>query len=166
MSCKKKGDDDSTPEPFHCESGAPIVLKEGSGKLTLPDAFTPNGDGKNDIFRPVFTGIDENNYELLITLGSNNKLIFKSTNILQGWTGTADEGAACEPGRYALTIRFRTTEGIVKDTCNYITLLATDPVKNCILTHGFTYHFGDEIDVQYPDKGCLNTTAEVICRVY
>ena len=160
LSCKRGGEEDP-PQPVNCESVNPLVFKKGSGKLALPDAFTPNDDGKNDIFQPVFDSLDINDYSMSISLGPN--LIFSSNNIANGWAGRNSSGATCQPGRYAVNIRFRIAEGVVKDTCNYVTLLATKPATNCILTHGINYSFADQIDPANPDKGFVRTTSEIIC---
>lgn len=52
----------------------------------IPTAFTPNGDGKNDIFKPVFAGlVTECSFSIYNRLGQK---IFSSNNIANGWDGT------------------------------------------------------------------------------
>ncbi len=59
--------------------------------LYVPNAFTPNGDGLNDIFLPVGNDVDPDNYEMTIYDRWGN-LIFKTTSWGQGWNGIAKEG--------------------------------------------------------------------------
>jgi gliding motility-associated-like protein len=59
--------------------------------LYVPNAFTPNGDGKNDVFIPVGQLIDPNDYHLWIFDRWGN-LIFNTDNINKGWDGTANGG--------------------------------------------------------------------------
>ncbi len=58
--------------------------------LFVPDAFSPNGDGVNDIFLPVFqVDFTITNYEFLI-YNRWGKVIYKTTDQLQGWDGIVD----------------------------------------------------------------------------
>ncbi len=59
--------------------------------LYVPNTFTPNGDGMNDIFSPLGTGIETGNYELYI-YDRWGDLIFQSGNIMMGWNGKANNG--------------------------------------------------------------------------
>jgi gliding motility-associated-like protein len=55
----------------------------------VPNTFTPNGDGKNDVFMPVGNGLENNNYELLIYDRWGN-LLFESHNLSVGWDGRVE----------------------------------------------------------------------------
>lgn len=59
--------------------------------LYVPNAFTPNGDGLNDIFIPVGDDVDPDNYELMIYDRWGN-LIFHTTSWGDGWNGIAKNG--------------------------------------------------------------------------
>ena len=56
--------------------------------LFVPNAFTPNGDGNNDIFTPKGEGLTNDNYALLIFDRWGN-LIFESHALENGWDGKA-----------------------------------------------------------------------------
>jgi gliding motility-associated-like protein len=56
-----------------------------------PNTFTPNGDGKNDLFTPVGVGIDINKYEFLVFDRWGN-LIFETHIWGEGWDGRASGG--------------------------------------------------------------------------
>ena len=55
----------------------------------IPNAFTPNGDGINDVFMPKGTYVKD--YEMYIFDRWGMKL-FHSTDINNGWNGTVDGG--------------------------------------------------------------------------
>ncbi len=62
------------------------VYVEGDYILFTPTAFTPNGDGKNDVFKPVGIGIHDNQYEMYI-FDRWGQLIFESHDPDYGWDG-------------------------------------------------------------------------------
>lgn len=54
--------------------------------IYVPNAFTPNGTGPNDVFLPLGTGIDPAHYEMWIFDRWGN-LIFHTTDLNEGWDG-------------------------------------------------------------------------------
>jgi gliding motility-associated-like protein len=63
----------------------------------FPNAFTPNGDGTNDIFRAV--GLYRNIKFSMYIYDRWGQLVFESANIDQGWDGTFG-GQACPSNVY------------------------------------------------------------------
>jgi gliding motility-associated-like protein len=57
-----------------------------------PNTFTPNGDGRNDVWMPQGVGIDPNHYHLLLFDRWGN-LMFETSQWGQGWDGRANSGA-------------------------------------------------------------------------
>lgn len=62
-----------------------IDIIKGTCKLYVPSAFTPNGDGINDMFKPSYT-INLSVYNLSIYNRWGN-LVFQTQDILKGWDG-------------------------------------------------------------------------------
>jgi gliding motility-associated-like protein len=56
-----------------------------------PNTFTPNGDGKNDIWMPYGIGIDPKNYDLIMFDRWGN-LMFETHVWGEGWDGRANHG--------------------------------------------------------------------------
>lgn len=86
-----------------------------SSKLLMANAFTPNGDGKNDRFYVTGYGI-KNVARFLIVDRWGNK-IFERTNIAandisQGWDGNIN-GKQAAPGTYIYLAEVQCTEGNV-----------------------------------------------------
>jgi gliding motility-associated-like protein len=52
----------------------------------LPNAFTPNGDGRNDVFRPIFAG-PTSDFKFAI-FDRWGRRVFESANPAAGWDGT------------------------------------------------------------------------------
>jgi gliding motility-associated-like protein len=58
-----------------------------SGLAIIPDAFTPDGNGKNDFFKPVFPGYTPNQYQLTI-FDNKGRLVYNSKSATDnGWDG-------------------------------------------------------------------------------
>ena len=55
--------------------------------LYIPNVFTPDGNGLNDVFQPKGVGIDETDYKMLI-FDRWGELIFESNNFQKGWDGS------------------------------------------------------------------------------
>jgi gliding motility-associated-like protein len=54
--------------------------------IYVPNAFTPDGDGINDVFLPILSGLDPLTYELMI-FNRWGELIFETQNYGQSWDG-------------------------------------------------------------------------------
>lgn len=76
--------------------------KTGIADIYLPTGFTPNGDGKNDVFRVVTTGSVE--VKELSVFNRWGELIFTTQNASKGWDGTF-KGVFVEPGAYYWFVR-------------------------------------------------------------
>ncbi|MGB1032510.1 MAG: gliding motility-associated C-terminal domain-containing protein, partial [Flavobacteriales bacterium] len=59
--------------------------------MYIPNSFTPNNDGKNDVFKPVGRAVDLNSYELLI-FNRWGEVVFRSDNPNEGWNGSHENG--------------------------------------------------------------------------
>jgi len=68
-----------------------FITIEGIYIIFTPNSFTPNNDGKNDVFIPIGVGIDENNFEMYIYDRWGN-LIYKTIDINEPWDGKANGG--------------------------------------------------------------------------
>jgi gliding motility-associated-like protein len=72
-------------------------------RFTLPNAFTPNGDGKNDVFRiPPGIGVGLVRFEVYDRLGVR---VFMTTEVARGWDGTVD-GVKQPAGVYVWGIEY------------------------------------------------------------
>jgi gliding motility-associated-like protein len=65
-------------------------------RLFIPDAFTPNGDGLNDVFKPSSIGIKEYSFNILNRWG---EVIYTSNGPDDGWNGSY-KGANSPQGAY------------------------------------------------------------------
>jgi gliding motility-associated-like protein len=63
----------------------------------VPSGFTPNGDGKNDLARPITPGIAQLKY--FIIFNRLGETIYTTSVIGEGWDGTY-KGQNQAPGTY------------------------------------------------------------------
>ena len=75
-----------------------------SYEIEFPNAFTPNGDGLNDTFRPVYYGFKSVDLQVFDTWGT---LIYSETakgaNIMNGWNGMLN-GKPATNGNYIFQV--------------------------------------------------------------
>lgn len=95
--------------PYGCVYVKTITLLVEEGyKLVMPDAFTPNEDGINDFFGPVFIGLNNLEISIYDTWGS---LIYnESGDSIRGWDGKVKDEEA-ENGNYYYTFSAKTFYG-------------------------------------------------------
>jgi gliding motility-associated-like protein len=94
---------------YGCSYTVAYTIIVGLGyEIEMPNAFTPNGDGVNDTFRPVYLGMKEVKLEIYDTWGGLLYMESSTTNTFVGWDGTVD-GKPIENGNYIyqLTARAR-----------------------------------------------------------
>ncbi|NBP74832.1 MAG: PKD domain-containing protein [Crocinitomicaceae bacterium] len=92
-----------------CTSTYQISIEFEEGLIFyIPNTFTPDGDGHNQTFKPVFTsGFDPYNYEMLI-YNRWGEIIFETHDVTYGWDGTyAFENSICQYGIYTYKITFK-----------------------------------------------------------
>lgn len=82
-----------------CYAEFNVVISESY--LNVPNVFTPNGDGANDEFRVDYKSIVE--YHIWV-YNRWNKLVYESTNPMEGWDGTIN-GRPAAAGAYFYVIR-------------------------------------------------------------
>jgi len=88
----------------HIESISNTVVVKRTPNFFIPNAFSPNQDGLNDEFLVVGNGVVEFYMEIYNRWG---ELIFKSTDINQGWDGKYKEKEA-QLGIYKYFVKAKT----------------------------------------------------------
>ncbi|MBS1510081.1 MAG: gliding motility-associated C-terminal domain-containing protein [Bacteroidetes bacterium] len=90
-----------------------IVFENCPCALLLPNAFTPNGDGMNDIFRPLHA-CDMKDYSMII-FNRYGEAIFKSNDPLYGWDGKW-KSSLLNMGSYVWQVKYTkiSTEQVVQ----------------------------------------------------
>jgi len=104
-------------DSFGCMNSDSISVFVRTGQaceifMWVPDAFTPNGDGLNDIYKPVSANV---NVYLLQIFNRNGAMIFSSTHPGTGWDGTYN-GANCPAGTYIYRIVYQSQHVPPKNT--------------------------------------------------
>lgn len=91
-----------------------IIVVEPDFRVFIPNSFSPNFDGINDEFFPVFSpfGVDKSTYEMEI-FDRWGKSIFTTKDITKGWNGTVQNkgGDPLKQEVYVYRIKYRDLEG-------------------------------------------------------
>jgi gliding motility-associated-like protein len=92
--------------------------------IFIPTSFTPNDDGLNEEFIPVFTkdsNFDEKSFEMEI-YDRWGHMLFKSKGLLKGWNGVF-KGEPVKEEVYIYKIRYKDPEGNLNNITGHFTLL-------------------------------------------
>lgn len=104
-----------------CTAVSEPVVYNTKRCFAIPNAFTPNGDGANDSFRPVFLGGAATITEFVIYNRWGQK-VFEATPSIQAWDGkTDDKLAPSDVYVYRLVVQFG--NGEVETYSGDVTLL-------------------------------------------
>ncbi|SCX98270.1 gliding motility-associated C-terminal domain-containing protein [Nonlabens sp. Hel1_33_55] len=75
---------------YNCSQDFVITLNVTKGyKLVMPNAFTPNGDRINDVFKPVQEGLEDLKFEVYDTWGST--IYSEQGETIAGWNGVIND---------------------------------------------------------------------------
>jgi gliding motility-associated-like protein len=74
----------------------------------IPNAFTPDGNGNNDVFKPSFYGSDVLQYEFTI-FDRWGKIVFTTTDVEGCWDGSI-KGVEAQDGVYNWIMKYRSTD--------------------------------------------------------
>jgi len=89
----------------------------------IPNAFTPDGNGRNDIFMPYGYGINEDKYKMEI-FDRWGELIFSSSAFRKGWDGTVKgTSQIAQDGVYIYKIMITDLENNKKNYVGHVTLI-------------------------------------------
>lgn len=95
------------------------IMVSGSRKLWVPDVFTPNGDGTNDVFKVVYSNTKGG---LLTIYDRWGKCVYPSSDLSKGWDGTF-EGLPCQSDVYVFIVDYNVNKNVVKQVTGNVTLL-------------------------------------------
>jgi gliding motility-associated-like protein len=86
-----------------CKASDGVFIKVYEGpNYYVPNAFSPNGDGLNDVFRPIPVGIQSTEY--FRVYNRYGELMFQTNKWLEGWDGMY-KGKKAAVGTYAWMIK-------------------------------------------------------------
>jgi gliding motility-associated-like protein len=101
--------------------GSVIELQE----LYIPRAFTPNGDGINDLFKAMITNInmaDVKDFKMII-VNRFGEIVYQSLNITEGWNGKTKGDQLTDVGTYFYNISCKLPSGKKIERSGDVTLI-------------------------------------------
>lgn len=101
-----------------CKATAPVMV-HFRGSLFVPNTFTPNQDGANDVFRPIMREVAT--YRLLV-FNRWGELIYSTTTQGDGWNGTY-KGKESPIDTYVWRIDYRENSGHARTVYGHVNLL-------------------------------------------
>jgi gliding motility-associated-like protein len=88
---------------YGCSTATTATVQvEIEATIYTPNTFTPNGDGLNDVFKPICTNISNLNWVVFDRWGLQ---LFQTNTIDQGWDGTY-HGGKCQEDVYVYKLEY------------------------------------------------------------
>ncbi len=104
-----------------CTATDSVLMLNAFAPLTMPNAFTPNGDILNDVFKAVTTPEKIRSYTLYI-YDRWGKQVYFTNDVTQGWDGTID-GATAPVGTYVYYVKYSNTSDVVREKRGMVVLV-------------------------------------------
>lgn len=133
FSCGKK-------DKFECDVQDQMAPADDSASVFVPTAYSPNGDGLNDVFRPIYFNVKS----VDLSIYNTDKLMFHSVELYQGWGEMLDIESGIQLFHYKFTAV--TNQGNTISRCG-------DVYAYKCLPKGFdpkVLTFGDQYDPNMP----------------
>src|SRR4029077_4666146 len=94
-----------------CKTATDTVLVKVFKKLFIPNAFTPNNDGKNDTW--VIETLDAYPHADVKVFNRYGQMVFYNHGVNKSWDGTY-KGMLLSPGAYAYIIDLKNKQELIK----------------------------------------------------
>ncbi len=104
-----------------CTSSDSLMMLYSFAPFTMPNAFTPDGDGKNDAFRPVTLPEKVQSFSMYI-YDRWGRQVFATKDLGNGWNGIID-GNPAPLGVYTYIISYSNQAGEVRKKTGMVTLV-------------------------------------------
>lgn len=88
----------------------------------IPNAFTPDDNGLNDVFMPVYTNIIESGYNFMVFDRWGN-IVFQTKNTKEGWNGRSPGGKDMELGVYVYKISYTDNMNRIYNVVGHVNLI-------------------------------------------
>ncbi len=107
--------------PEGCTATDSVMMLYSFVPLNMPNAFTPNGDGKNEEFRPVTLPEKISSFSMLI-YNRWGQLVFSTNDVGRGWDGRVN-GSPAPMGVYTYTLTYGNPKGENRKKTGVVTLV-------------------------------------------
>ncbi|HEV7230379.1 MAG TPA: PKD-like domain-containing protein [Bacteroidia bacterium] len=88
------------------DSASVVIVVDENYSLIIPNVFTPNDDGVNDVFKVTGTGLTDFSMDIYDRWGIK---LFSSTLLNEGWAGHTASGGNATAGTYFYVIKAKET---------------------------------------------------------
>ncbi len=126
-----------------CCSQNPVFEQFGNAKLFIPNIFTPNADGINDLFKPDGTNIKT--MTLTIKKPDGSTVFQTAKPFTEIWDATA-----AATGKYTFTFLAQANDGEIKNGTGEVCLVRDEAIKNCASCAFSTQFDGASFDSNIP----------------
>lgn len=109
----------TNPNGCHDTIQRTIMVSDSSG-ISMPNIFTPNGDGINDVFLPQSTGLSKLDMRIY---NRHGVLVSHIEKVNQHWDGRTTSGMECSEGTYYFVLRASGLDGKTYDLKGFVHLV-------------------------------------------